>query len=180
MNSLLVGVSLLVFVSSVVFGIYKGAMGILPSSEEISQEEENYKEVSEGDQKKEETVVLGEELFTENDFENAKEVTKEVTNESEKSSNNTLFLFQDYIYPGSTIKAEEEKSLTLVSSDLPDVVTSWYEEKIKADGFNIKTFIRTKTNEHVENLINGIKGDLSIEIKITVEENFSTISVNTV
>lgn len=75
----------------------------------------------------------------------------------------------DFTYPASSLSAEEADSTTYTTTDSPDIVTAWYKNKINANGYKTKTFINTKTNGQIKNVLSGSKDNN--EIKITISKN---------
>ncbi len=91
-------------------------------------------------------------------------------NESEPiaaSSNN----FQ---YPGSVLINSKNGIDVYETSDDPKVVTDWYKEKIRGDGYDVKNFVTTTVNGVVENKLNANDGDKEVSIKITNPVNGKT------
>lgn len=93
------------------------------------------------------------------------------TSTSQPVSNNS------YIYPNSKIVSQPGSETVLESSDNPDTITTWYQDKIKSDGFNIKNFVKTKVNGKVENKLAGADGDREINIEITKEVNSQIVVI---
>ncbi len=69
----------------------------------------------------------------------------------------------DFAYPGSQNKGDNEYE----STDNPESITNWYKEKVKAMGFNTKSFVTTKTNDNVNNVLAGASGQTDIKVTIT-------------
>lgn len=84
-----------------------------------------------------------------------------------------------YQYPNSQITSSSSDSLSLKSSDPVDSITEWYKSKIKNEGMNIKTFVTTKANDRVENVLVGSMSGTQIRVEIKKEpsDNNVTISV---
>lgn len=83
----------------------------------------------------------------------------------------------DFKYPASNIISQSSSTLLLESENSTDDITSWYEDKIKSYGFNVKTFIKTKANEKVLNKLAGAKNDLEILIEISKENEQSMVKI---
>lgn len=71
----------------------------------------------------------------------------------------------DWQYPGST----QVSAGVYESSDPSDKITDWYESKIRQLGLNIKTFVRTKTNDRVLNKL--VAAGKSMEIRVEISKN---------
>lgn len=78
--------------------------------------------------------------------------------------NQNLDSFQ---YPGSTIQTKSETALILESQSDAYAITDWYKEKIQAAGMNTKSFVTTKTNGNVKNVLVGANGETEIRVEIT-------------
>ncbi|MBI2008461.1 hypothetical protein HYS82_02285 [Candidatus Amesbacteria bacterium] len=86
------------------------------------------------------------------------------------------FPVTDWQYPGSA----RVSSNTYESSDSPDKITDWYQDKIKQLGLNTKTFVRTKTNDRVLNKLVAAGKSLEIRVEITKNpsDSVTQITVN--
>lgn len=82
-----------------------------------------------------------------------------------------------FIYPNSKIISQTESETVLESTDDVEVVTSWYQQKIKEGGFNIKNFVKTKVNGKVENKLSGVSNETKIDIDITKSEDSSVTRI---
>lgn len=76
---------------------------------------------------------------------------------------------KQFVYPGATVTAESDSSLTMESSDDAQTITDWYKDKIKELGMTTKSFVQTKTNDNVLNALAAAKSDE--EIKVTITKN---------
>ena len=85
-----------------------------------------------------------------------------------------VFDIVGYIYPGSKVLSQSEKAMVLTSNDATEKITSWYERKIQADGINVRSFVKTKTNGNVMNKLVGAKQ--GAEIEVTVEKKVDETS----
>ena len=68
-------------------------------------------------------------------------------------------------YPGST-------------TDDVDKITDWYKEKIKSGGYNVKSFITTKTNGLTLNKLAATNGDNKIEVTISQKSQTSPVKIS--
>ena len=80
-------------------------------------------------------------------------------------------------YVPSTVKSSDEDSLILESGDHPDAITDWYKEKIKAAGMNAKSFVMTKTNGNVKNVLVGANGSSEVRVEIIQKAGDSTTQI---
>ena len=87
----------------------------------------------------------------------------------------TIFQLQ---YPGSTVAASTSTTLILNSSEDPDKITDWYKEKIKAGGYNVKSFVTTKTNGEVLNKLAGANGGGEVNITVSQASVGSNIEIS--
>jgi len=71
----------------------------------------------------------------------------------------------DWQYPGSTKIADSRYQIT----EDPKKVTDWYVAKIKAEGANVTSFVKTTTNEKVLNSLAAAKNNWKIKIEISKE-----------
>jgi hypothetical protein len=71
-----------------------------------------------------------------------------------------------FVYPGAVIISQSTDQLRLSTGDDADTVTNWYEQKIKAGGANIKSFVKTNTNGNVNNSLSGSGGNLAVNVNI--------------
>lgn len=69
----------------------------------------------------------------------------------------------DWQYPGSS----QISAGVYESSDPSDKITDWYQDKIRQLGLNIKTFVRTKTNDRVLNKLVGASDQVEIRVEIS-------------
>lgn len=83
----------------------------------------------------------------------------------------------DFKYPDSTIVSQSSSLLSLESSNTPDDITKWYEDKIKSFGFNVKTFVKTKTNGNVLNKLAGAKNNLGVLVEINKENDQEKVKI---
>ena len=71
-----------------------------------------------------------------------------------------------YKYPNSQIVTSTANSLNTTSTDNPDTITSWYKEKIRSEGLNVKSFVTTKTNGNFLSKLVGASSEKEIRINI--------------
>lgn len=95
----------------------------------------------------------------------------------DNSESDLKFTLSDFIYQNSSIIFQSDSEVILESSDDPEKITNWYQEKIKQNGFNIKNFVKTKVNGVVENKLSGANGENEINIEITSSGDKTNISV---
>ena len=67
----------------------------------------------------------------------------------------------DWVYPGST-RVED----TYETTDTPDQVTEWYRTKIIQSGSTVRNFIQTKSNNVVNNSLQGVTSEGTVSIQI--------------
>src|SRR5258706_6460349 len=60
-----------------------------------------------------------------------------------------------YLYVDADIVSQTDTKLSLSSSANVDIITAWYEDKIKSEGMNIKTFVTTNANDKILNKLVG-------------------------
>lgn len=75
---------------------------------------------------------------------------------------------ESLVYPNAIVIISSD-DLLMESTDDPDVISEWYKNKIKSMGFNVKSFVATKTNGNVENVFVGAKS--GSEIRVTITKN---------
>lgn len=71
--------------------------------------------------------------------------------------------YSDFTYPGSQKTGNNEYT----SIEDPDAITNWYKDKIKSMGFSTKSFVTTKTNNNVNNVLSATNGSIEIKVVIT-------------
>ena len=79
----------------------------------------------------------------------------------------------DWQYPGSV----QASPGNYQSSDPPEKITDWYQDKIKNLGLNIKTFVRTKANDRVLNKLVGANSQTEIRVEISKNPGDSTTRI---
>lgn len=82
-----------------------------------------------------------------------------------------------WIYPG----AIELDRNTFESPDDVQIITDWYQKKIKEAGMTVISFIVTNTNNNIVNQLAGATGDARVNVEITkmAGENMTTITITT-
>lgn len=84
-----------------------------------------------------------------------------------------------YIYPGSLITEKTATFVSATSEDGAKKVTDWYEAKIRGEGFNVKSIVRTNTNDNIKNVISAANGSEEIKVEIIGRNaNKTSIVVN--
>lgn len=83
----------------------------------------------------------------------------------------------DLRYPNSTIISQGGGKLSLQSSDSPDTITKWYEQKISSLGMNANSEVITETNGNVLNSLSGGNGKTTISVKISKSSGGATVSI---
>ena len=84
-----------------------------------------------------------------------------------------------FIYPNAILISKSEIKIILNSSDNPDEITKWYEQKIKSLSLNTTSFVKTKTNDDVLNKLVAASEQrkVSVEIEKSHQENITKITV---
>ena len=95
-------------------------------------------------------------------------------------TSNTSTSLSSWQYPGSTVTAQSDNSLTLTSRDNPDTITDWYKSKIDSNGYSTRSFVTTKSNGQVKNVLVGAKGgnEIRIEMEKPADSQTTTIKVS--
>lgn len=86
----------------------------------------------------------------------------------------------EFVYPGSVVSTLSKTNLTITSTDDPTKITTWYENKIKSEGYNASSFAKTNTNGNVLNKLagGGIAGKIEVEIKKDSGDKFTKINIS--
>ena len=74
-----------------------------------------------------------------------------------------------YLYVDADIVSQTDTKLSLSSSANVDIITAWYEDKIKSEGMNIKTFVTTNANDKILNKLVGANANKEISVEISKE-----------
>lgn len=82
-----------------------------------------------------------------------------------------------FIYPGAETISASPDTISLKSSDSADLITEWYKDRIRVSGMNVKTFVSTKANNKVENVLVGSDSEKTIRIEINKEPSDEDTSV---
>jgi len=95
------------------------------------------------------------------------------------SHTNTSTSLSAWQYPGSFTVSQTNNSLSLTSSDNPDTITDWYKSKIQLNGYSTRSFVTTKTNGQVKNVLVGAKDghEIRIEMEKSSDSQTTTITV---
>ncbi|KKQ25626.1 MAG: hypothetical protein US62_C0004G0019 [Candidatus Woesebacteria bacterium GW2011_GWA1_37_8] len=88
------------------------------------------------------------------------------------------FAVEGYIYPGSAVISKSANYLELSTSTDAKTVTDWYEKKIRENGFNVKSFVRTNTNNVVKNVIAAANANEELKIEIVNQNSGSLVKIN--
>lgn len=83
----------------------------------------------------------------------------------------------DFIYPGATIGSQSDSSMTLTSTDDAQAITDWYKNKIKELGMSTRSFVQTRTNDNVHNVLAAAKNNDEIKVTITKNAGESLVSI---
>ena len=121
---------------------------------------ESYKKTISNNGSEKMTVLSGEDednLFEERSDDNIDNVSPTIF------FRNTM---SDFIYPHAEIIATTKDTIKLESIDEPDEISMWYEDKMKSSNFNIKTFIKTSSNDDIVNKMVGNNENFQISIDI--------------
>jgi hypothetical protein len=94
---------------------------------------------------------------------------------SQKTSNENDLVY--WIYPGSTEVDSGINTINLSSNDNTDVITGWYEDRIKNLGMNIRTFIKSRANDDVNNKLSASGGKQNISVSVTRKSGDSRVSI---
>jgi len=84
----------------------------------------------------------------------------------------------EYIYQGASIVSRDP--LVMRSNDAPEAISDWYESKIRAAGFDVKSFVRTNTNGNLLHKFAAEDGDgssITVEIDRPSGEEVTKITV---
>lgn len=82
-----------------------------------------------------------------------------------------------YQYPNSQVTDSSGNSLSLVTTDDVDVVTSWYKDKISREGMKVKSFVTTKANDNVVNKLVVASGEREIRVDIEKKSGESEVYI---
>lgn len=91
---------------------------------------------------------------------------------------NKLDVIDDYVYPGTLVSVKTQNSFTGTSNDDPKKVTDWYETKVRSNGFNVKSFVKTNTNNVIKNVISAANATQEVKVEIVNNGSGSSITVN--
>lgn len=85
--------------------------------------------------------------------------------------------FSEFQYPNSTVVSQNGNSITLESSDDPNIITPWYKERISAMGMNATAFSQTSVNGNISNKLAGAGNGKKIEVSITKSSGDSKTTI---
>lgn len=80
-------------------------------------------------------------------------------------------------YPGARVVSSSNNSFVLESSANSDDITNWYKDKIKESGKNVTSFVTTKTNDNVKNVLVGADSEGEVRVEITKEATTSIVEI---
>ena len=123
----------------------------------------------------EEDVVLGETVPTNTPI--PTESTPTPTSPAERDLAPPDTNLGDFIYPGATTGSQSDRTMTLTSNDDAQLITDWYKNKMKELGMNTRSFVQTKTNDNVNNVLTAAKYDDEINVTITKNAGESLVSI---
>jgi hypothetical protein len=84
----------------------------------------------------------------------------------------------DFKYPNSSVTSENTATIVLTSTDSPQTITTWYENKMKELGYSSRASAKTNTNGNVTNKLGGGKNDSSVNIEITKKANEGSTKIS--
>ncbi len=106
-------------------------------------------------------------------------ITQNTPTSTPVSQNNTnSFRIDSLIYANASISSKNENALTLTSADDPQIITEWYKAKIKEYSLNTRSFVQTKTNGNVNNVLVASNSSDKISISIKRKSEDSTVFVD--
>src|SRR3989338_10737231 len=85
-----------------------------------------------------------------------------------------------YRYPNSKILSQTNTTLTLESTDSPQIITTWYKSLLDKLDLNVKNYVNTNTNDNVENKLSvaGSGQSISVSVSKNATANETTININ--
>lgn len=97
------------------------------------------------------------------------------------ASQTRLFSLPQLIYSPGTITAQSETSITISSTDDPELVMDWYKDTIEGMGIRNVTSIANRVNDTFIGTINGKLGniDFSTQINDTQQDTVIKVSLDT-
>lgn len=129
------------------------------------------------------SVILGAVIAVQSKRSISSRTDVSIKNNEDKTTENTpsplqsTSQLQDYIYPSARQVSVSENVLTLESADDPDKITDWYRQKIGASTMNLRTFVKTKTNDTVMNILVGAKDNRTVRIEIARKSEQAIVSI---
>jgi len=124
---------------------------------------------------KEESLEVTE-IPTATNFPNTPTITPPSTSTPTINSINTNI--NNYKYTNSVVVSSSDKFLLLNSEDSTDAITDWYEEKIRGEGMNVTSFVKTKANDKVLNKLVGAKSGKEVSVEISKEGVSSPVKIS--
>lgn len=95
----------------------------------------------------------------------------------DNSPTSQTFNLSDFKYPNSSPVGNLENGIKLESSDNPNAITDWYQEKIRSLEFKSKSFVQTKTNGNVLNKLVAASGNKEVRVEIEKSADSSKVSI---
>ena len=87
------------------------------------------------------------------------------------------FDLSDFKYPNSSQVGNLENGIKLESSDDPNTITDWYQEKIRSLGFKSKSFVKTNTNGNILNKLVAASANKEVRVEIEKSAEVSKVSI---
>lgn len=94
-----------------------------------------------------------------------------------KSPTAQTFNLEGFKYPSSKQISCLENYCLLESGDNPDLITSWYEEKIRSYGFKSKSFVKTNSNGNVLNKLVGAMSHKEVRVEVEKSAGVPKVSI---
>ncbi|OGE29654.1 hypothetical protein A2867_02250 [Candidatus Daviesbacteria bacterium RIFCSPHIGHO2_01_FULL_40_11] len=95
----------------------------------------------------------------------------------ETASTPQTFNLSDFKYPNSSQVGNLENGIKLESSDDPNTITDWYQEKIRSLGFKSKSFVKTNTNGNILNKLVAASANKEVRVEIEKSAEVSKVSI---
>ncbi|MBI2009725.1 MAG: hypothetical protein HYS86_00965 [Candidatus Chisholmbacteria bacterium] len=84
---------------------------------------------------------------------------------------------ETFRYPESSVESQSSTSLALKTSASAQTVTQWYQDKIKSLGYSTTAFVRTSTNDNVNNELAAAGDGQNIRVTIRQENPSASTSI---
>jgi len=91
---------------------------------------------------------------------------------------NSNLQLSDFTYPNSSLVSKSGNSQTLQSSDDPQSVSSWYQNRINGLRMGAKSTINTTTNGNTNDVIDAAGGGIEVKINITKSSGDLNTTIN--